>query len=134
MAVVNCLSLRHEKSPAIWQLFQITKNVKKYLNTSSLTNNQSSYAQLIAIAKLAGVVNANVGVAKEDEGINGICGDDISWDGDILADMELEFLQVQDLEAEWYSPLNRIGAKWPPRKTKKTSLLRGSGSDMGYQT
>ena len=30
--------------------------------------------------------------------------------------------------------LSRIGAKWPPRKTKKKSLLRGSGSDMGYQT
>ena len=33
-----------------------------------------------------------------------------------------------------WGAVNRIGAKWPPRKTKKKSLLRGSGSDMGYQT
>ena len=28
--------------------------------------------------------------------------------------------------------LNRNGAKWPPRKTKKKAHIRGSGFEMGY--
>ena len=89
---------------------------------STLTNNQSSYAQFLVIAKLAVVVNASVGVAKEDEGINGICGDDIRWDGCILAGMELEFLQVQHFEAERYLPLNK---ELKVQSRRRTNPVRG---------
>ena len=53
-----------------------------------------AYDQLLAIAKLARVVTANIGVVKEDGGINGIYEDDFSWNGDILAGMGVSFLKI----------------------------------------
>ena len=50
--------------------------------TSELTEDKPSYEQLWAIAKLAGVVNTNVGTPKQKK-LEDICEDDFSGDGDV---------------------------------------------------
>ena len=63
---------------------------------SELTDDQPPYEQLYAIAKLAGVVNANVGTSKK---LEDICEDDFSWDGDVLADLGGRFHGVSKARA-----------------------------------
>ena len=63
------------------------KATKTTSTPSTITDGQPTYDRFFAIAKLAGVVNANARTTKEDENINGICEDYFSWDVDILADI-----------------------------------------------